>query len=109
MTPKQHALWEFIKDYTNQNGYSPSFEEMKDFMGLKSKSGIHRLLKGLENQNVVSRTPHQHRGVALPDIQEISNENIENINTNENEKSIKEKKVIIDIYNNKIIGRSNTN
>ena len=40
---------------------------------------------------------------------EISNERIEHISTNENEKSIKEKKVIIDIYNNKIIGRSNTN
>ncbi len=75
MTPKQHALWEFIKNYTTKNGYSPNFEEMKTFMGLKSKSGIHRLIKELESQNIIIHTPHQHRGLALAEIQEISNEN----------------------------------
>ena len=32
MTPKQHLLWEFIRDYTQKNGYAPSFDEMKVFM-----------------------------------------------------------------------------
>ena len=74
MTPKQYALWEFIKNYTTKNGYSPNFEEMKNFMGLKSKSGIHRLVKELENQNIITHTPHQHRGLSLAEIQEISND-----------------------------------
>ena len=36
MTPKQFALLQFIRKYTSENGYAPSFDEMKDFMGLKS-------------------------------------------------------------------------
>lgn len=80
MTPKQYALCEFIRDYTNKNGYSPNFEEMKNFMGLKSKSGIHRLIKGLETQNMLSRTPYQHRGVALPtNFQEVTNDDCTHI------------------------------
>ena len=76
MTPKQFALFQFIRNFTEQNGYAPSFDEMKDFMGLKSKSGIHRLLKELEGQNILTRQPHQTRGLILPKAQEISNDDV---------------------------------
>ncbi len=76
MTPKQFALFGFIRKFTEKNGYAPSFNEMRDFMGLKSKSGIHRLLKELERQNILTRQPHQTRGVVLPNAQEISNDDV---------------------------------
>ena len=76
MTPKQFALFGFIREFSEKNGYAPSFDEMKDFMGLKSKSGIHRLLKELEGQNILTRQPHQTRGVILPKAQEISNDDV---------------------------------
>ena len=79
MTPKQSALLNFIREYTEKNGYAPSFDEMKDFMGLKSKSGIHRLLKELEGQNILTKQPHQTRGVILPKTQEISNDDVVDI------------------------------
>ena len=71
MTPKQHVLFEFIRNYTQKNGYAPSFDEMKDFMNLKSKSSIHRLVKELEDQGSLNRIPHQTRGLALPETKEI--------------------------------------
>lgn len=74
MTPKQHTLFEYIRKYTTENGYAPSFEEMKDYMGLKSKSSIHRLVKELEEQKILNRTPHQSRGMTLPEPQELSSE-----------------------------------
>ena len=79
MTPKQATLFNFIREYSQKNGYAPSFDEMKDFMGLKSKSGIHRLLKELENQNILMKQPHQTRGVILPKAQEISNDDVVDI------------------------------
>ncbi len=79
MTPKQFALFQFVRKYTEENGYAPSFDEMKDFMGLKSKSGIHRLLKELENQNILIRQPYQTRGLSLPKAQEISNDDVVDI------------------------------
>ena len=79
MTPKQFALFQFVRKYTEENGYAPSFEEMKEFMGLKSKSGIHRLLKELEDQNILKRQPHQTRGLSLPKAQEISNDDVVDI------------------------------
>ena len=79
MTPKQFALFQFVRKYTEENGYAPSFDEMKDFMGLKSKSGIHRLLKELESQNILIRQPYQTRGLSLPKAQEISNHDVVDI------------------------------
>ena len=76
MTPKQFSLFNFIRRYTEKNGYPPNFDEMRDFMGLRSKSGIHRLLKELENQNILTRQPHQTRGLILPKVHEVSNDNL---------------------------------
>lgn len=72
MTPKQHILCEFIRNYTQKNGYAPSFDEMKNFMNLKSKSSIHRMVKELEEQGFLNRLPHQTRALTLPEAKEIA-------------------------------------
>jgi repressor LexA len=63
LTRKQHDLLEFIDQHLRQTGCSPSFEEMKDAIGLKSKSGIHRLISALEERGFLRR--HRHRARAL--------------------------------------------
>ena len=50
LTEKQYKLLMFINKVTKESGYSPSFEEMKNAIGLKSKSGIHNLLNALEER-----------------------------------------------------------
>src|SRR3981189_1316498 len=59
LTKKQYELLMFINRRLAQDGVSPSFEEMKDALGLKSKSGIHRLISGLEERGFI-------RPLALP-------------------------------------------
>ena len=63
LTRKQHELLVFIDKHLKQTGFSPSFEEMKDALKLKSKSGIHRLISALEERGFLSR--HHHRARAL--------------------------------------------
>ncbi len=70
LTKKQHELLLFIHQHLSKNGISPSFDEMKDALGLKSKSGIHRLITGLEERGFIRRLPHRARAldvVRLPD------------------------------------------
>lgn len=70
LTRKQHELLLFIHDHLRQNGVSPSFDEMKDALGLRSKSGIHRLITGLEERGFIRRLPHRARALEvlkLPD------------------------------------------
>ena len=50
LTRKQRDLLLFINDFINEHGVSPSFDEMKEALDLKSKSGIHRLITALEEQ-----------------------------------------------------------
>ena len=54
LTKKQYKLLDFIDKYQKRSGISPSFEEMKIGLGLKSKSGIHRLVKNLEDRDLKS-------------------------------------------------------
>lgn len=63
LTRKQHQLLLYIDDHLRRTGYSPSFDEMKDALDLKSKSGIHRLISGLEERGFLRR--HHHRARAL--------------------------------------------
>jgi len=65
LTPKQHKLFSFIEKTIAEQGVSPSFEEMKTFMGLKSKSGIHRLIAGLESKGYLRHLPNQARALEL--------------------------------------------
>jgi repressor LexA len=70
LTKKQHALLLYIQDQLARGGVSPSFEEMKLALGLRSKSGIHRLITGLEERGFLRRLPNRARAlevVKLPD------------------------------------------
>ncbi len=63
LTRKQHELLIFIDHHLRSTGFSPSFEEMKDALSLRSKSGIHRLISALEERGFLRR--HHHRARAL--------------------------------------------
>ncbi len=70
LTAKQHELLHFIQQKLDASGISPSFEEMKEALGLKSKSGIHRLISALEERGFLRRLPNRARAlevVKLPD------------------------------------------
>ena len=70
LTRKQHELLTFIDRHLRETGFSPSFEEMKDALQLKSKSGIHRLISALEERGFLSRRHHRARALEvtrLPD------------------------------------------
>ena len=72
LTRKQYELLIFIDSYLKRTGYSPSFEEMKEALALKSKSGIHRLISALEERNYLGRRHHRARALEvlrLPDNQ----------------------------------------
>ena len=70
LTPRQHDLLLFIDETLKNKGISPSFEEMMHAVGLKSKSGVDRLVKGLVERGFVKRLPNRARAlevVRLPD------------------------------------------
>lgn len=72
LTRKQHELLLFIAERLRETGVPPSFEEMKEAAGLKSKSGIHRLISALEERGFIRRLPHRARAleiVRLPEDQ----------------------------------------
>ncbi len=63
LTRKQHELLTFIEQHLASTGFSPSFEEMREALHLRSKSGIHRLIMALEERGFLRR--HHHRARAL--------------------------------------------
>ena len=65
LTRKQHELVCFINDRLAETGVSPSFEEMKDALDLKSKSGVHRLISALEERNFIRRLPNRARALEV--------------------------------------------
>ena len=65
LTRKQHELLIYINDYIAESGVSPSFDEMKDALNLRSKSGIHRLITGLEERGFLRRLPHRARALEV--------------------------------------------
>ena len=70
LTKKQRELLVFINDRIRETGVSPSFDEMKDALDLRSKSGIHRLITALEERGFIRRLPHRARALEvlkLPD------------------------------------------
>ncbi|MFX4087647.1 transcriptional repressor LexA [Sphingobium yanoikuyae] len=70
LTPKQQELLSFIQTRLEEGGVSPSFEEMKDALDLRSKSGIHRLINALEERGFIRRLPNRARALEvlkLPD------------------------------------------
>ena len=65
LTKKQHELLMFIHDRLADTGISPSFEEMKDALDLKSKSGVHRLISALEERQFIRRLPNRARALEI--------------------------------------------
>ena len=65
LTRKQRELLLYIHGHLSENGVSPSFDEMKDALGLKSKSGIHRLISGLEERGFIRRLAHRARAIEV--------------------------------------------
>jgi repressor LexA len=72
LTRKQHELLVFINDRLGDDGVSPSFDEMKDALGLRSKSGIHRLVSALEERGFIRRLPHRARALEVLKLPESS-------------------------------------
>ena len=81
LTRKQQELLLFLDERISQSGVTPSFEEMKVKVGLKSKSGIHRLISALEDRGFIKKLPFKARAIEilkLPNIkQKPSDEKIE--------------------------------
>lgn len=65
LTRKQHELVCFIHDRLAETGVSPSFEEMKEALDLKSKSGVHRLISALEERAFIRRLPNRARALEI--------------------------------------------
>ncbi|MEM7650801.1 MAG: transcriptional repressor LexA [Pseudomonadota bacterium] len=65
LTKKQRDLLVFIHERLQEDDVPPSFEEMKEALGLKSKSGIHRLISGLEERGYIERLPHRARALEI--------------------------------------------
>jgi repressor LexA len=76
LTKKQFELLKFIDVHIKEHGVSPSFDEMKDALNLKSKSGIHRLISALEERGFIARLAHRARALEvlrLPDAMNRDN------------------------------------
>lgn len=76
LTRKQYELLVYINDHLKTKGVSPSFEEMKEALSLRSKSGIHRLITGLEERGFIRHLAHRARALEvlkLPENAEASN------------------------------------
>ena len=72
LTKKQKELFEFLSNYIAKNSISPSFEEMKNALNLKSKSGIHRLVTSLEQRGFIKRLKHKARAMEI--IKSLTND-----------------------------------
>jgi repressor LexA len=65
LTRKQYDLLHFIHSRLQRDGVPPSFDEMKDALDLRSKSGIHRLITALEERGFIRRLPHRARAIEI--------------------------------------------
>ncbi len=92
ITKKQLELLKYISKEVGLSGVCPSFEEMKVALKLKSKSGIHRLISGLEERGYIERLPHKARALNIlkqPTISKsIQKQNIHSVYNQENSKEV---------------------
>ena len=95
LTKKQRELLMFLEERISQSGVTPSFEEMKDKVGLKSKSGIHRLISALEDRGFIKKLPFKARAIEILKL------------PNRKQRSLDEKTEIIDnqVVELPIVGR----
>jgi repressor LexA len=71
LTAKQRELLLFIDDRLKQSGVSPSFDEMREALDLKSKSGVHRLISALEERGFIRRLPNRARALEVMKLPEV--------------------------------------
>jgi repressor LexA len=71
LTAKQRELLLFIDKRLNESGISPSFDEMREALDLKSKSGVHRLISALEERGFIRRLPNRARALEVVKIPEV--------------------------------------
>ena len=79
LTKKQKELFVYLNNYISSNDISPSFEEMKNAVNLKSKSGIHRLITSLEQRGYIKRLKHKARAMEI--TKDLPNKNVRSINS----------------------------
>ena len=72
LTAKQHELLRFIHDRLGKTGVSPSFDEMRVALDLKSKSGVHRLISALEERQFIRRLPNRARALEVVRMPEMT-------------------------------------
>ncbi len=72
LTSKQHELLRFIHDRLGSSGISPSFDEMREALALKSKSGVHRLISALEERGFIRRLPNRARALEVVKMPEVA-------------------------------------
>ena len=72
LTRKQYELLRFINERLKEAGVPPSFDEMKDALDLRSKSGIHRLITALEERGFIRRQPNRARAIEVIKLPELS-------------------------------------
>ena len=72
LTAKQHELLNFIHDRLAATGVSPSFDEMREALDLKSKSGVHRLISALEERQFIRRLPNRARALEVVRMPEVA-------------------------------------
>ena len=72
LTAKQHELLHFIHDRLSATGVSPSFDEMREALDLKSKSGVHRLISALEERQFIRRLPNRARALEVVKMPEVA-------------------------------------
>ena len=72
LTAKQHELLNFINERLSKTGVSPSFDEMREALDLKSKSGVHRLISALEERKFIRRLPNRARALEVVRMPEIA-------------------------------------
>ena len=80
LTAKQRELLLFINERLGESGVSPSFDEMREALDLKSKSGVHRLISALEERGFIRRLPNRARAlevIKLPESSAAANDTIE--------------------------------
>ena len=72
LTAKQRELLQFIHDRLKETGVSPSFDEMREALDLKSKSGVHRLISALEERQFIRRLPNRARALEVLKMPQVS-------------------------------------
>ena len=87
LTKKQKELFVYLNNYISSNDISPSFEEMKNAVNLKSKSGIHRLITSLEQRGYIKRLKHKARAMEI--TKNLPNKNVNNIESSNDDSFLK--------------------